>query len=92
MSAESKRHMGRIAQMPCALCGVSGVHVHHIRTGIGMGRRASDFDTLPLCPEHHQGMTGIHGCGRKAFEKLHNVTELELLRRTKEELGYEYKT
>jgi len=32
------------------------------------------------------------GCGRKAFEKLHDVTELELLRRTKEELGYEYET
>lgn len=86
MSAESKRHMGRIAQMPCALCGVSGVHVHHIRTGIGMGRRASDFDTLPLCPEHHQGMTGIHGMGRKAWERHHGITELELLARTKESM------
>jgi len=84
MSAESKRHMNRIAQMPCAICGAFGVHVHHIRTGIGMGRRASDFDTLPLCPEHHQGMTGIHGMGRKAFERHHGITELELLARTKE--------
>ena len=87
-----REYMGKVAQLPCAICGVYGVHVHHIRTGIGMGRRASNFDTLPLCPEHNQGMTGVHGCGRKAFEKLHNVTELELLRRTKEELGYEYKT
>lgn len=87
-----REYMGKVAQLPCAICGVYGVHVHHIRTGIGMGRRASDFDTMPLCPEHHQGMTGFHGCGRKAFEKLHDVTELELLRRTKEELGYEYET
>ena len=87
-----REYMGKVAQLPCAICGVYGVHVHHIRTGIGMGRRASNFDTLPLCPEHHQGKSGIHGCGRKAFEKLHDVTELELLRRTKEELGYEYET
>lgn len=87
MSAESKRHMGRISQMPCAICGAFGVHVHHLRTGIGMGRRASDFDTMPLCPEHHQGMTGIHGMGRKAFERHHGITELELLKKTKEMLS-----
>lgn len=87
MSSESKRHMGRIAQMPCAICGAFGVHVHHIRTGIGMGMRASDFDTLPLCPEHHQGMTGIHGMGRKAWERHHGITELELLKKTKERMA-----
>lgn len=51
----------------------------HIRTGIGMGRRATAFQTIPLCPEHHQGMTGIHGCGRKAWERHIGKTELQLL-------------
>lgn len=87
MSAEGKRHMGRIAEMPCAVCGAHGVHVHHIRTGIGMGRRASDLDTIPLCPEHHQGMAGIHGMGRKAWERYHGITEMELLEETKKVLA-----
>jgi len=82
-----REYMGRVAQLPCAICGVYGVNVHHIRTGIGMGRRASDFDTLPLCPEHHQGMTGIHGMGRKAWERHHGITELQLLQKTKEVLA-----
>lgn len=82
-----KEHMGRVAQLPCAICGAFGVHVHHIRTGVGMGKRASDFDTLPLCQEHHQGMTGIHGMGRKAWERHHGITELELLQNTKDILN-----
>lgn len=82
-----REYMGRVAQLPCSICGIHGVHVHHIRTGIGMGRRASDFDTLPLCPEHHQGMTGIHGMGRKAWERHHGITELQLLQKTKEALA-----
>ena len=82
-----REYMGKVAQLPCAICGVYGVHVHHIRTGIGMGRRASDFDTLPLCPEHHQGKSGIHGMGRKAWELHHGITELQLLKQTKERLA-----
>lgn len=82
-----REYMGRVSQLPCAICGIHGVHVHHIRTGIGMGHRASDFDTLPLSPEHHQGMTGIHGMCRKAFERHHGITELQLLQQTKEALA-----
>jgi len=78
--------MGRVAELPCAVCGIHGVQVHHIRTGVGMGRRASDFETIPLCPEHHQGNTGIHGMGRKAFERKYGVTELELLESTRNKL------
>lgn len=87
-----KQHMGKVAALGCMLCrhlglGNTPAAVHHIRTGIGMGRRASDFDTIPLCPEHHQGNTGLHGMGRKAFERHYGITELELLNMTKEILG-----
>jgi hypothetical protein len=34
---------------------------------------------IGLCPEHHRGNTGIHGMGRKAFEREYGVTEEELL-------------
>ena len=88
----AQRHMSKVAALGCILChrlgyGITPALVHHIRTGIGMGKRASDFDTLPLCPEHHQGMTGIHGMGRKAFERHHGVTELELLQETKDRIA-----
>lgn len=88
----AKRHMGKVAALGCILCreigyGPTPANVHHIRTGIGMGKRASDFDTIPLCPEHHQGATGIHGMGRKAWERHHGITEIELLQKTKEMLA-----
>ena len=47
---------------------------------------------VPLCPEHHQGNTGIHGMGRKAFERYYGVTELELVEQTKREANYVLQT
>ena len=61
---------------------------HHPRTATGAGRRASHFDAIPLlCPEHHRGQSGLHGLGRKAFERHYGVTELELLEQVKELLN-----
>lgn len=84
MSAAGKRHMARVASIGCVLClrlgyGVTPAEVHHIRTGTGAGRRADDAESISLCLEHHRGNTGIHGMGRKAFERCYNITELELL-------------
>jgi hypothetical protein len=89
----AKKHMGRVAEFGCILCfrnGYAGTpaEVHHIRTGTGAGRRASDFDTIPLCPYHHrQSNEALHVMGRKAWERHHGVTELELLEQTKELLN-----
>lgn len=87
---ESK-HMGRVAALGCVLCRHLGfepspAHVHHIREGQGMSQRASNYLTVPLCPEHHQGATGVHGLGTKAFERLYKLTELDLLAMTIEHL------
>lgn len=84
MNAAEKRHLAAVAGLSCILCPRYGYHgtpaeIHHIRTGVGMGRRASHFETIPLCHEHHRGATGVHGMGRKAWERFHGVTELELL-------------
>jgi hypothetical protein len=37
-----------------------------------------------LCREHHRGDTGVHGLGRKAFERKYQVTEEQLLEYTLE--------
>lgn len=91
-TAEEKAHMGRVADLGCILCrklgyGETPAEVHHIRTGTGAGRRASHFDTIGLCPEHHRGNTGLHGLGRKRFEQIYSITELELLDLTNQLLG-----
>ncbi|MDX9742072.1 MAG: Ref family recombination enhancement nuclease [Gammaproteobacteria bacterium] len=90
-SAAAKRHMGRVAEAGCVLCrhlgyGHSPAEVHHIREGQGAAQRASDFLTTGLCPEHHRGASGLHGLGRKAFERTYKLSELDLLAMTLEAL------
>ena len=83
-----RAHMARVAELGCVLCWHLGwgqavpCEVHHQRTGIGAGKRASHYQTLGLCWTHHRGPQGIHGMGRKAFEKHHCITELRLLAMT----------
>lgn len=84
--------MARVAALGCIICrrlgmGPQSAEVHHIRTGIGAGRKARDDQTIPLCPAHHRGAQGLHGLGRKRFEREYGVTELALLGQTLRELG-----
>jgi hypothetical protein len=37
---------------------------------------------LPVCPPHHRGETGIHGLGKRKFEKFYGFTIAELLEDT----------
>lgn len=79
-------YMGRVKSLRCALCSVLGrpqsgvTEAHHIRTGHGLGDRASDFLTVALCSECHRGTHGFHGT--KAMLKIAKVTELDLLAET----------
>jgi hypothetical protein len=90
MTTKAERaHLDRVARLGCALCnrlgyGESPAEIHHPRTGTGAGRKASHFDAIPLCPAHHRlGNDALHVRGRKAWERLHGVTELELLDETR---------
>lgn len=92
MTRAERQHLARVADLGCILCAHLGTpgtpaEVHHARTGTGAGRRASHFDTVPLCPEHHRGNSGLHGMGRKAFERHYGITELELLEQVRARLG-----
>lgn len=86
-----KRYMQEVAQVPCVLCrhlglGRTPAQVHHVREGQGMSQRASNYLTVALCPEHHQGKTGLHGLGTREFERRYKLTELDLLAMTIEEV------
>lgn len=92
MSAASKRHMDKVATIGCILCqrlgyGATPAALHHIREGQGMGQRAGDCLVIPLCHEHHQGASGIHGLGTRAFGRTYGVSELDLLNETIERLA-----
>lgn len=76
-------YMGLVAALGCALCrrlgyGPTPAEVHHPRRGTGAGQRASHYDTIPLCPEHHRGNTGIHGMGVKAWMAHYGLSEADL--------------
>jgi len=78
---KEKQHYDKLARMGCILCIRLGYgeetpsEIHHIRRT----SKRSNAPVIPLCPEHHRGNSGIHGLGRKAFEKLYDLTEFDLL-------------
>ena len=85
---ELKEYKRRAAELGCMICRLfftpgTPAQLHHPRRGTGMGQRASDEDVIPLCHEHHQGNTGIHGMGTKAFPRHYGITEAELAELTR---------
>ena len=90
-----KHHLGKVAALPCALCEMldqpqqGRTTVHHIRAGQGLSQRASDFLTVPLCHECHQGPNGVHG--DQALLRIAKTGELDLLADTIRKLTQEGK-
>lgn len=83
MSAKGSRHMGKVASLPCCLCGAHATEAHHIIEGRTFGKRdALAFATIPLCPSCHRGPQGVHG--DKTMLRIAKVSELELLCQTLE--------
>jgi hypothetical protein len=52
----NKEHLRHVAGQPCAVCGRTPSHAHHIRYAQprGLGLKVSDEFTVPLCATHHQ--------------------------------------
>ena len=93
MTKAEQSHLNRVANIGCIVCRIhlnvfSPCHIHHIRHGMGMGQRNSNYNVIGLCPPHHQ--TGGHGvafhAGKEAFEENFG-TELELQERLNELLA-----
>jgi hypothetical protein len=92
LTKAEREHLDKVAALGCIICRRMGyadspAEIHHIRTGIGAGNRATHWQTIGVCPEHHRGNSGIHGLGRKGFEKRYGITELELLDEIKRLIG-----
>lgn len=93
MKKAEREYLNRVVSLGCIVCknlghGETPAHVHHMRTGKGMGQRASNYETIPLCPTHHQN--GGHGVAIHAGQKTWEAnfgTEIELLEQVKQELN-----
>tara|TARA_R110002126_G_scaffold36801_3_gene111611 strand:+ start:4420 stop:4800 length:381 start_codon:yes stop_codon:yes gene_type:complete len=58
-TAQEKKHLSHIAELGCIACAKLGwldspAEIHHIKNKTGIGRKASNFEAIPLCPEHHR--------------------------------------
>ncbi len=95
MTKAEREHKNRLAELGCMVCrrlfgphAPGPVELHHYRGG-GWGK--GDYMTLiPLCREHHQGRTGIHGLGVKGFDKHYPFTQRDLLNDALQSLTKEY--
>lgn len=92
MTKTERQYLGRIADFGCILChrlglGATPCEIHHLRHGMGKGQRNNNANVIGLCPEHHRGNTGYHGLGRRAFERMYEITELELLALSQRHIG-----
>lgn len=71
-----KAHMGRVAMLPCLVCGAHPVEVHHET------KPRNDMKCLPLCPPHHRREfgPGAYHYSPKAFYAAHGSSEVLLKR------------
>ena len=86
MTRDENDHLNRVQELGCIICEMPA-EIHHIRTGKGMSQRATHFEVIPLCPDHHRN--GGHGvaihAGQKTWEEIYG-TELALLDEVKRRL------
>ena len=88
MTKDEKKHLDLLSQLGCVVCsrlgyGATPAEIHHPRKGTGLALRASHYDAIPLCLEHHRGQSGVHGMGTKGFAKCYGFDESDLLETTK---------
>ena len=85
MSNFEKRHMQKVSELPCGVCGTSPVEVHHVLEGRTPGRKSPSALAIPLCIDcHRHPLRGIHG--QAAMWKIHKKSELDILAETIEKL------
>lgn len=78
-TAAERRHMDRLAQMGCLVCGARPVCVHHV---VGYADRAGRLSkchrlVTPLCPRHHDVQHGpkeaVHALGHQGFYHTYGI-------------------
>lgn len=77
-TASEKRHIERVAALPCLVCGGQAT-VHHVTARSDRRGRLtrSHRRVVPLCPAHHQIQHGPHysveALGHQRFFQVHRI-------------------
>lgn len=77
-TSQEKRHIERVANLPCLVCGAQST-VHHVTARSDRRGRITRSHqlTTPLCPRHHQIQHGPHdsveALGHQKFMAVHEV-------------------
>jgi len=58
VKAIERQYLGRVAAMGCVICR-RPAEIHHLLSRKAMGKKRSNYDVIPLCPDHHRN--GGHG-------------------------------
>ena len=77
-----KLHMRSVAELGCIICDKMGfpgspAELHHIMSNTGMGKKATNYEVIPLCPHHHRNSKESYHQSPKEFtEKWGSQEEL----------------
>lgn len=88
MAGEDREHVRRVKLLSCAVCGKWPTQAHH-RHAKGLGIRAHDHETIPLCfnchGDIHQLRKGFKGMSYIDIRAWEEVEILRTKRRLEEE-------
>jgi hypothetical protein len=88
-TAASRRYMGEVKSLPCVICQAPPPSVaHHCIHGRFSQRRASDYDTIPLCWGHHDAASPIGLHTDKRRWRYQYGPDTGYIDRTRKALGY----
>lgn len=68
----SRDYLAWIHNFPCVVCNKTPVESAHCGMH-GLGTKADDIRTLPICTEHHRGPKGLDTLGPQRFEDLYKI-------------------
>lgn len=78
----ARDYIERVRGLRCVVCTMMGLpqstvteahHVESVRDGL------SDYATVALCVDHHQGPNGVHGLRRRGFEARYKLSDVDLI-------------
>ncbi len=68
--AKSREHLTKVKSLPCVICNhPPPSDAHHIICDRFGSKKSSDYETIPLCKNHHQnGIDAIHNSKKRWVE------------------------
>ena len=83
---DEKQWLNKLAESGCCICrkyhGITDApqaNLHHLREGVGLGQKSSDYLVIPLCHYHHQsGPPGeaFHASPKQWIDKYGKESEM----------------